>query len=289
VVLPLATVAVSNLSRDEILAILLREVELLAAEGEASVEVGQNLEERLRSIGDVEGAPKHCEVVESAETSVCGVAGEPEPFDLPEGAKIVRWKALREIVLRCPECLVHAKDGKKVVFGAGDLDAEIFFCGEAPGAEEEIRGEPFVGSAGRLLDKVIGAMGLSRKDVYIGNVMNWRPEVATAHGNRPPTQEEINFCMPFLRAQVEIVAPKVIVALGATAANGLLGYDGDRRMGETRGRWFDFCSVPTMVTYHPSHLLRNAYGAKRLFWEDMLQVMERLSMAISEKQRKFFL
>lgn len=208
-------------------------------------------------------------------------------IDLPEGSKEVQWNFLREKVLSCPICNSHVKSGMKVVFGIGNLDADVFFCGEAPGADEEIQGEPFVGKAGQLLTKIIQAMGLQRENVYIANIMNWRPEVT--FGNRPPTQEEMHTCLPYLKSQVAIVKPKVIVALGATAVNGLLGFDGNRRMGDVRGKWFEFQNVPLMITFHPSYLLRNnTIHAKRQVWEDMLKVMERLNFSISDKQRGFF-
>ncbi|MDR2435993.1 MAG: uracil-DNA glycosylase, partial [Puniceicoccales bacterium] len=175
----------------------------------------------------------------------------------PEGDKAFKYNWLREKVSNCPICQQHVKPGKKIVFGVGNLDADIFFCGEAPGADEEIVGEPFVGRAGQLLTKMIAAMGLSRADVYIGNIMNWRPEMASSSGNRPPTGEEIQFCLPYLVAQIEIIRPKAIVALGATAANGLLGHDASRLMKDIRGKWFEFHGAPLMVTFHPSYLLRN--------------------------------
>ena len=280
-----------DLSKDEILAILLREMELLAAEGEKEVSLAAESIDRLKNFDRSERCVGACTVQKSdCEGDREKQLPQPPALRLPSGSKRERWEALRKIVLGCEECKKHVKPGKQIVFGVGNLDAEIFFCGEAPGAEEEDQGEPFVGRAGKLLDKIIEAMGLRRADVYIGNIMNWRPEMATAYGNRPPTQDEMNFCMPYLRAQVEVVAPKVIVALGATAANGLLGYDPNRRMADVRGHWHEFLSLPTMITYHPSYLLRNASSsAKRLLWEDMLQVMERLSMAISDRQRKFFL
>lgn len=215
----------------------------------------------------------------------------PEPFTLPEGDKKTRWDWLRERVLNDPVCCRHVKreEGKKVVFGVGSLAARVFFCGEAPGADEEIEGEPFVGNAGQLLNKIISAMGLSRESVYIGNIMNWRPEHDKPYGNRPPTEEEMAYCLPYLQAQVEIVQPEVIVALGGTAANGLLGHDPKRTVGRTRGRWLDYRNVPLMVTYHPSYLLHNdTMKSKRQVWEDMLMVMERLALPISEKQKGYF-
>ncbi|MDR1232896.1 MAG: uracil-DNA glycosylase [Puniceicoccales bacterium] len=209
---------------------------------------------------------------------------------LPEGSKLEQCEWLKNRVLGCKECKKHIRPGKKIVFGVGNVDADILFCGEAPGADEEIIGEPFVGRAGQLLTKIILAMGLSRSDVYIANIMNWRPEMPTAVGNRPPTQEEMEFCLPYLLAQIEIVQPKVIVALGATAVSGLLGHDSTRRMRDVRGKWATFANTPLMVTFHPSYLLRNnTNAAKRVVWEDMLEVMGKLHMPISEKQQNYFL
>jgi DNA polymerase len=212
-----------------------------------------------------------------------------EMLPLPTGDKRHQWEWLRDQVLHSQDFQKHLKPGKRLVFGVGSLDAEIFFCGEAPGADEEIQGIPFVGRAGQLLTKIILAMGLSREQVYISNIMNWRPEMPTKHGNRPPTQEEMEYCLPYLRAQVDIIKPKVIVALGATATNGLLGYDSQRRISLCRGQWYMFQDIPLIVTFHPSYLLRNQSSAtKRLVWEDMLEVMKRVNMVITDKQKKYF-
>ncbi len=220
---------------------------------------------------------------------IAPIPEEPPEVLLPEGDKEMRWEALRQQVLNDPVCIEHLNPGAQVVFGVGDIDAEIFFCGEAPGGDEEKRGEPFVGRAGELLNKIIGAMGLKREKVYIGNIMNWRPEMPTPVGNRPPSQKEMAYCLPYLRAQIEVVKPKVIVALGMTAVNGLLGPDPRRRLGAIRGKFFEFNHTPLLVTYHPSYLLRNtAKSTKRLVWEDMLTVMERVGLPITEKQRGFF-
>lgn len=214
----------------------------------------------------------------------------PPVVALAAGDKRTRWTALRERVLGDAVCRAHVRPGKQVVFGVGDPAAKIFFCGEAPGAEEEQQGKPFVGPAGQLLDKMIQAMGLRREDVYIGNIMNWRPEMPTAFGNRPPTSEEIAYCLPFLRAQIEVVDPALIVALGATAAKGLLGADHFKSLGEIRGQWKQFAGKPVMVTYHPSYLLHNdTRRTKRAVWEDLLKVMERAGLPISEKQRGYYL
>jgi len=223
----------------------------------------------------------------------------PPTVTLPAGDKKTRWDALHALVTQDPECLKHVRPEKKVVLGVGNLDAKIFFCGEAPGAEEEKRGEPFVGPAGELLTKMIAGMGLKRADVYIGNIMNWRPELPSANGfaqvgNRPPTEEEMRYCLPYLRAQLEIIAPQIIVALGATAAKGLLGFANVKTLGAVRNRWHDFEGKPLMVTYHPSFLLHTTTAdamrkAKRAVWEDLLLVMERAALPISEKQRRYFL
>lgn len=215
-------------------------------------------------------------------------------IELPEGDAVTRMAWLRERVETCPICNEHLSEGGKVVFGTGSVEADIFFCGEAPGADEEVQGEPFVGEAGQLLTKIIGAMGLQRDEAYIANILKWRPEHDKPYGNRPPTAEEMNFCLPYLKAQIEIVQPKVIVALGNTAVKGLLGPDPDRRMGSIRGSWQEFEDTALMVTFNPSYLLRaesqsNPNAKKRLAWEDMLKVMEEAGLPISEKQRGFFL
>ena len=179
--------------------------------------------------------------------------------------------------------------------GVGNLDAQIMFVGEAPGAEEEIQGEPFVGPAGQLLTKMIGGMGLKRSDVYIGNIMNWRPEMplnasGEQYGNRPPTEDEMRYCLPYLRAQIEVVNPALLVALGSTAAQGLMGFGSFKALGEVRGQWREFAGKPLMITYHPSYILRNQSNrSKRMIWEDLLKVMQRAALPISEKQRGFFL
>ena len=219
----------------------------------------------------------------------------PKPLTLPAGDKPTQFAWLVDRVLNDEVCKSHVRPGKKVVLGVGSLEAKIMFVGEAPGAEEEIHGEPFVGPAGQLLTKMIGGMGLKREEVYIGNIMNWRPEMpvnasGVQYGNRPPTEEEMRYCLPHLRAQIEIVNPALLVALGSTAAQGLLGFGTFKALGEVRGRWREFAGKPLMITYHPSYILRNQSNrSKRMIWEDLLKVMERAALPISEKQRGFFL
>ncbi len=215
---------------------------------------------------------------------------------LPSGAtKAERWAALKAQVLADPVCRAHVRPGKQVVLGVGHLDAQIMFVGEAPGADEEIQGEPFVGPAGQLLNKMILAMGLKREAVYIGNIMNWRPQMpvdgdGVQYGNRPPTPAEVAYCLPYLEAQIDIVEPALVVALGVSAAQGLLGPGTFKALGEIRGRWRERAGRPLMVTYHPSYILRSPTNrTKRLIWEDLLLVMAKAGLPISEKQQNFFL
>jgi DNA polymerase len=177
-----------------------------------------------------------------------------------------------------------------MVFATGDPDARIMLVGEAPGYEEERRREPFVGPAGQKLNDILRAMGLERGEVYISNIVKFRPATPRqATNNRPPSTDEIAACLPFIRAEVEIVKPACIVALGATAAKGLLGLDAS--VASMRGNWHTFGGVPVRVTYHPSYLLQSGatHQIKRQAWEDMMEVMMLLGMPISEKQRGFFL
>lgn len=175
-----------------------------------------------------------------------------------------------------------------MVFGVGNMHASLMFVGEAPGADEDAQGEPFVGKAGELLTKIIVAMGLSRDSVYIANILKCRPDTpGQKFGNRKPTPEEMQACFPFLHEQIDLIQPKVIVGLGATAIEGLLGRS--IFITRLRGNWQVYRGIPLMPTYHPAYLLRNQGPLeKRRVWEDMLQVMEKLSMPISERQRQFF-
>ncbi len=176
-----------------------------------------------------------------------------------------------------------------MVFGVGNPEAELMFVGEAPGADEDAQGEPFVGRAGQLLTRIIETMGFTRQSIYIGNVLKCRPNMpAGTSGNRKPRPEEMSTCLPWLREQIAIIRPRVLVALGATAAEGLLGET--RPMKELRGKWLEYENTPTLVTYHPAYLLRNqSLQEKRKVWEDMLLVLEKLGHPISKKQRGYFL
>ena len=205
------------------------------------------------------------------------------------GAAGQRLAAINEAVKSCRICPHLADFRTQTVFGVGNPAADLMFVGEAPGADEDRLGEPFVGRAGELLTRIIGAMGLSRDDVYIANVLKCRPDIPKGSpGNRPPTPQEMQNCLPYLREQIAVIQPRVLVALGKTAMQGLVGTD--ESMGSMRGRWYSFGDIPLLPTYHPSYLLRNGSNAeKRKVWEDMLLVMEKLGMPASEKQRNFFL
>jgi uracil-DNA glycosylase len=195
---------------------------------------------------------------------------------------------LRAEALACEKCphLVASRTG--VVFGTGNPSAEILFVGEAPGADEDAQGEPFVGRAGQLLTRMIEAMGLSRAGVYIANILKCRPDMPPGStGNRKPKPAEMSTCLPWLERQITLIKPRVMVALGATAAEGLLGTT--EPMGKLRGRWHAFHDIPVMVTYHPAYLLRNqSISEKRKVWEDLLMVLDKLGHPVSAKQRAYF-
>ena len=213
---------------------------------------------------------------------------------VPSGDSDARNKAdlltaVRERVAACTKCAHLASSRTQTVFGVGNPDADLMFIGEAPGADEDQQGEPFVGRAGQLLTRILKAMNFAREDVYIANILKCRPDMpAGSFGNRPPTPTEMQTCRPYLVEQIDIIQPSVLVALGAVAVEGLLGTRTTIR--ELRGRWHTYNSIPLMITYHPAYLLRNqAPSEKRKVWEDMLQVLERLERPISDRQRNYFL
>ena len=175
--------------------------------------------------------------------------------------------ALAAEAAECRRCRLCEKR-RKVVFGTGNPEADLMFIGEAPGAQEDAQGLPFVGPAGELLTKIIEAMGFRRDDVYIANTVKCRPP-----GNRDPQLDEVTACRGYLEQQIDLIAPRVIVALGRVAGQLLL--QTDEALGKMRGRWHEVRGVPTRVTYHPAALLRHQ-GWKRPTWEDMQQVRDRL-------------
>jgi uracil-DNA glycosylase len=182
---------------------------------------------------------------------------------------------IREDIGDCTRCRLSKQGRKQIVFGVGNPKAELMFIGEAPGADEDQQGEPFVGRAGQLLNNMIKAMGIRREDVYIANIIKCRPP-----GNRTPERDECETCSPFLMRQITAIKPKAIVALGAVAAKTLLAINAP--MSEFRGRWFDFRGTRLAVTYHPAFLLRDPRQKKET-WKDLQMVMKELGMPIPAK------
>ncbi|HEY2914716.1 MAG TPA: uracil-DNA glycosylase [Candidatus Angelobacter sp.] len=178
-------------------------------------------------------------------------------------------KLIREDIGDCTRCRLH-KGRTNLVFGVGNVNAELMFVGEGPGADEDAKGEPFVGRAGQLLNNMISAMGIKREDVYIANVVKCRPP-----SNRTPEKDECDTCSPFLMRQIDVIKPKVIVALGAVAAKNLLAVNDS--MANLRGRWYDFRNSKLLVTYHPAYLLRDPRQKKEA-WKDLQMVMKFLGL-----------
>jgi uracil-DNA glycosylase family 4 len=178
--------------------------------------------------------------------------------------------AIREDIGDCTRCRLAKQGRKQIVFGVGNPRAELMFIGEAPGADEDAQGEPFVGRAGQLLNNMIKAMGLRREDVYIANIIKCRPP-----GNRTPERDECETCSPFLMRQIATIKPKAIVALGAVAAKTLLAINAP--MTELRGKWYDFRGTKLAVTYHPAFLLRDPRQKKEA-WKDLQMVMKELGL-----------
>ena len=213
-----------------------------------------------------------------------------EAANLEPAAKQTALQQLRSRALGCRLCPHLASSRKNVVFGSGSLESDVLFVGEAPGSEEDMTGEPFIGKAGELLTKIIQAMGLSRETVFIANILKCRPDTpGQLSGNRKPSPLEMATCIPYLEEQISIIRPKVMVALGSTAIEGLLR-QAPVHVTRIRGQWLHFHDIPLMPTYHPAYLLRsNSMTEKRKVWEDMISVMEKIGLPISQKQRNYFL
>ncbi|RMG69308.1 MAG: uracil-DNA glycosylase, partial [Nitrospirae bacterium] len=200
------------------------------------------------------------------------------PIDVKEtlckdGHCLIKERALETLKAElkdCTRCRLSEKRNR-IVFGEGNPEAELMFVGEAPGAEEDLQGRPFVGAAGQLLTRLIEKMGLKREMVYIANTIKCRPP-----GNRNPREDELSQCMPFLRKQIEIIRPKVIMTLGDVATRALLGDVGS--ISRVRGKIFYYQGIPVVPTFHPSYLLRNT-KAKWLTWDDAQKVLGLLKKA----------
>jgi DNA polymerase len=203
----------------------------------------------------------------------------PEPAAAPPHESLEK---IRKELGDCQRCKL-GRIRKNLVFGVGNPQARLVFVGEGPGADEDLKGEPFVGEAGQMLNRIISAMGLQREEVYICNVVKCRPP-----GNRDPESDEISACAPFLLRQVQSINPEVIVALGKFASQTLL--DTKESISKLRGKFRDFHGTPLMPTFHPSYLLhRQGEGNMESFWqvwEDMTQVLRLLKLPVPEKGRK---
>ena len=243
-------------------------------------EVAEVIEEEQRESGD-EMSPRRATAVAipvGAEKSALEVLSAKPEYGVSDPVKAL--KLIREDLGDCTRCALHKQGRKQIVFGVGNPHAELLFVGEGPGADEDEQGEPFVGRSGQLLTNMIKAMGLSREQVYIANIVKCRPP-----GNRAPEREESETCSPFLMRQIAAIKPRVIVALGATAAKGLLAMSAP--MTQLRGRFYDFkptgvrnpdwdgCKLA--VTYHPAFLLRDP-RQKGEAWKDLQMVMRELGL-----------
>ena len=235
--------------------------------------------ERLRYFKDLGVYDFYRRPVDAAAKEILAVNNtQPAETILPDVAPAGHADALRlirEDIGDCTRCRLHKQGRKQIVFGVGNPQAELMFIGEAPGADEDEQGEPFVGRAGQLLNNMIKAMGLRREDVYIANIIKCRPP-----NNRTPERDECETCSPFLMRQIEVISPKAIVALGAVAAKTLLVINAP--MSELRGRWYDFRGTRLAVTYHPAFLLRDPRQKKEA-WKDLQMVMKELGLQAPEK------
>ena len=222
-----------------------------------------------------------------AVTASAPVIADAPIFTLPAGTKAERMQALRQLVDACVETKKHLTAPHRALLGHGSLDAKVVFVGDAPSLEEMEAGKVFAGGSGELLQKILGAAAIGPADYYLASVMVWRPEPPTQYGKRPPNARELAFNLPYLRAQIDVVAPRLVVALGAQAFETLHGRS--PTITQARGQWFELSGVPLLATFHPNYLLHSpSASAKRTMWEDFLQVMEKLGLPISEKQRGYF-
>jgi uracil-DNA glycosylase len=237
---------------------------MLAEPREELLGLVRSLADRLRT--DREMGRSHSYLCRSVSPGEAVIAERPAAVE-PVGGGRAALEDVRTALGDCQRCLLH-RTRHHLVFGEGSPQAELVFVGEAPGADEDAQGRPFVGRAGQLLTKIIGAMGLRREEVYICNILKCRPP-----GNRNPQPDEIAACEPFLIRQLRVIRPKVICALGTFAAHTLL--KSEAPISVLRGRFHSYQGIPLMPTYHPAYLLRNP-GAKKQVWEDVQMVMQAL-------------
>lgn len=241
---------------DEILKDVGDYVDWKREEGNLTVEVSPEI---IASLSDPAAAP------------VSGKRKSTTGKTVPETA--LTLASIAAEIARCTRCSLH-QERTQTVPGQGDPKPEILFVGEAPGKDEDEQGLAFVGRAGKLLTKMIEAMGLSRQQVFIANINKCRPP-----GNRKPTPTEMATCLPFLKQQIGLLKPKVIIAMGATAVEGLVTLPEGETISKVRGQWLEFENIPLMPTYHPAYLLRNP-AMKRPVWEDLKTVLKFLDKPI---------
>lgn len=269
-------------------------IDRLSAEQKRNRRFAQIDEQKLRLLFKKQTEAKSCVSKDYSPSSIREQATTNRSENKPKYIEFENHEDLQQCVSSCVKCENLATSRKNVVFGSGNKNASLMFIGEAPGVDEDIQGEPFVGKAGQLLTKIIQAMGLKREEVYIANILKCRPDTpGQKYGNRKPTHDEMKECIPYLWNQVKLVQPNVIVALGATALQGLFE-NSNESISRSRGNWRDFKGIPLMPTFHPSYLLHKesnpaqALQEKRKVWEDMLKVKEKLKLPISEKELNYF-
>jgi uracil-DNA glycosylase family 4 len=234
----------------------------------------------VETLAEDDSAMAQASTVDTGDATGNELADPPQTIagSLPVIAdKPAALQAIREDIGDCTRCRLH-KGRTNLVFGVGNVNADIMFVGEGPGADEDAQGEPFVGRAGQLLNNMIAAMGIRREDVYIANVVKCRPP-----GNRTPEKDECDTCSPFLMSQIAVIQPKVIVALGAVSAKNLLAMNDS--MANLRGRWYDFRGAKLAVTYHPAYLLRDPRQKKEA-WKDLQMVMQYLGLQAPAKTQE---
>lgn len=316
-------VQVGPVDSASVIEILLAELRRLRAEGVESVPMGPESESRLRELlagarGPAGSSPSSAPVAarpspvqpaparhgaEPARSSPDPAVAKPrapapEADPLPDppvvelpagGSRSERWAALRERLEACPEARRRRRQGAAAFAGHGTAEPDLLVVAEHPDEHEELTGDPFAGPSGEILGKALRAMGLGMDRVHLTYVVRWRPVLPSRLGTRPATAREVAYCLPYLRAQVAALAPKAVVALGKGPLNALAAAPEPLLITRERGVWREAMGVALLPTFQPSYLLHNPSNkAKREFWEDLLSVMERLGLPISERQRGFY-
>lgn len=256
--------------------------------GKTHVLIDESARDSLRDLY-IRSHPKYRSAKPPSQAEQTPTPPTSQTIQVPTGPREEQWQAIQRQAASWQAARSLDSLRPTMVFGAGSLTASLMLVGEAPGYEEERQKTPFVGPAGQKLNDILRAMGIDRDSIYVTNVVKFRPATPNqTTNNRPPTQEEIEACLPILLAEIQLIQPTCIVALGGSAACGLLGIK--QSVAQLRNAWHPFLNIPVRVTYHPSYLLRQTENTtKRQVWEDMLAVMELLKLPISTKQRNYFL